>query len=62
MASEIEELKARIAELEAEIEDAKKRIPAHSVRPQQIMEIERMEDELAEMRNRLAQLLSELNE
>ncbi len=62
MASEIEELKARIAKIEADIEDAKKRIPAHSVRPQQIMEIERMEDELAEMRNRLAQLLSELNE
>ncbi|HDH96504.1 MAG TPA: histidine kinase [Proteobacteria bacterium] len=62
MASEIEELKARIAKIEAEIEDAKKRIPAHSVRPQQIMEIERMEDELAKMKNRLAQLLSEPNE
>ena len=62
MASEIEELKARIAKIEAEIEDAKKRIPAHSVRPQQIMEIERMEDELAKMRNKLAQLLSEPNE
>jgi len=58
----VDELKMRIAELEREIEDAKRRLPAHSIRPHQMMEIERMEDELAELRGELARLLDGLGE
>ena len=38
----------RVKELEKMIEDLKSRLPAHSVPPRMIEELERLEDELAD--------------
>ena len=40
----------RIALLEQQLEDLKKRWPAHSVKPQMIMEMEQMEEEIELLR------------
>ena len=41
---------ARIAELERLIEELKQRLPAHSVKPQMIRELEDLEDELENLK------------
>ena len=39
----------RIVELERKIADLRSRMPAHSVKPEMIMELERLEGELEEL-------------
>lgn len=41
---------SRITVLEKKIEDLKKRLPAHSVKPGMIEELEQLEEELARLR------------
>ena len=41
----VDVLKKRLAELEAEIEETKKRLPAHSVKPPVMMDLLALEDE-----------------
>ena len=41
----LEDLKKRLAELEEEIEETKKRLPAHSVKPPVMMDLLALEDE-----------------
>lgn len=45
MADYLSELKEQFQELEKRIEEQEKRIPPHSVKPEQIMELERLEEE-----------------
>jgi ribosomal protein L29 len=42
----------RIKELEKEIADIKGRIPAHSINPAMIMELEELEDELERLKSK----------
>jgi len=42
-----------IAETREKLEDARKRLPYHSVRPHQLMEVEDLEDRLAELESEL---------
>ena len=44
------DLEKRIAELEKRLEDARARLPKHSVPMSMMMELEDLEDELAELR------------
>lgn len=46
----MEKLDSRITDLEKKIEDLKKRLPAHSVKPGMIEELEQLEEELARLR------------
>ncbi len=41
----MDELKKRLAELEEEIEETKRRLPAHSVKPPVMMDLLALEDE-----------------
>ena len=41
----VDELKKRLAELEEEIKETKRRLPAHSVKPQVMMDLLALEDE-----------------
>lgn len=41
----MDELKNRLVELETEIEETKKRLPAHSVKPPVMMDLLALEDE-----------------
>ncbi len=41
----VDELKKRLTELEEEIEETKKRLPAHSVKPPVMMDLLALEDE-----------------
>ena len=50
------ELTQKLSELEAKIEEQKKRIPPHSVKPEQIMELERLEEERDQLRKKLRSL------
>ena len=43
-----------IEEIEAELEDLRGRLPAHSVRPHMMIRLEELEDELAEAKKRAA--------
>jgi uncharacterized protein YceH (UPF0502 family) len=43
----------RLRQLEAQLADLKGRLPAHSVRPAMLMEIEDLEEEIARLRARL---------
>ena len=45
----------RIAELEEKIADLKMRLPKHSVQAAMLIELEDMEDELAELRAKVSQ-------
>ncbi len=44
---------ARIDELEAELTERKRALPAHSIRPHQLLRIEALEEELEELKRRL---------
>jgi ribosomal protein L29 len=50
MESEPEDLDARIAALERELEELRASLPRHSVKPSQLLRIEEVEDELARLR------------
>ncbi len=45
MSDRCRELKEQLQELEEKIEEQEKRIPPHSVQPEQVMELERLEEE-----------------
>ncbi len=53
MIADKEQIKKRLLELEAEITETKKRLPAHSVKPQVMMDLLILEDERDDL---LAQL------
>lgn len=42
---------SKISELEKKIQDIKKRLPAHSVQPAMINELEELEEELERLKN-----------
>ena len=42
---------ARIAQFERQISDLKARLPRHSVRPQMLLELEDLEEELRQLRH-----------
>jgi len=44
-----------IEEIEAELEDLRGRLPAHSVRPHMMMQLEELEDELEAAKKRAAE-------
>ena len=50
------QLKRQIAELEARLADLKARLPAHSISPGMIAELDELDDALAEARRQLAAL------
>ncbi|WP_457575832.1 hypothetical protein [Desulfomarina sp.] len=47
--SDTEKIRKRLAELEKEIEETKKRLPAHSVKPPVMMDLLALEDERDEL-------------
>lgn len=49
-----DEAVAEVRRLEEELDDLKKRWPAHSVKPQMVAELERLEEALEDARRRLA--------
>ncbi len=57
MTAEKENIKKRLLELEAEITETKKRLPAHSVKPRVMMDLLELEDERDDL---LAQLSEEV--
>ncbi len=48
-----EETARRVAELEARVEDLRRRLPAHSVPPALLIELEELEEELEAARARM---------
>ena len=54
-----EAIRKQIKELEAEKKEREDSLPAHSVRPQQIVEIEELESAIAEKKKELEQLKME---
>ena len=53
-----EEVRARIARLEARLEDLRRRFPAHSIPPAMVAEMDDLEEELADVRRLLEQIES----
>jgi predicted nuclease with TOPRIM domain len=51
-----EELKKRLIELESEINETKKRLPAHSVKPPVMMDLIALEDEYDSVLRRINEL------
>jgi hypothetical protein len=49
----MEELEKRIQHLEAEIQETKKRLPAHSVKPPVMMDLLNLEDEYDRLQKRV---------
>lgn len=56
MADRYRELTEQLRDLEEKIEEQKKRIPPHSVKPEQIMELERLEEERDDLLAKLRSL------
>ena len=50
------DLKEKISRLKKELEERKSSLPAHSLRPHQLLEIEELEEEISELEERLNQL------
>jgi hypothetical protein len=50
---EAQELRDRLERLRAELAERQASIPIHSVRPHQLIEIEELEEEIAELEKRL---------
>ena len=51
-----QELLEEIQNLKEKLRDREAALPAHSVRPHQIQEIEKLEDEIAELEGKLAEM------
>ncbi len=47
------DLEIKLSQLKARLTERKASIPAHSIRPHQLIEIEDLEEEIAEIENRL---------
>ncbi|HSF81812.1 MAG TPA: hypothetical protein VLA49_11300 [Anaerolineales bacterium] len=58
---ELQKLKTTIAELEARLRDLQSRLPAHSIKPALIAEMDELDEQLAEARARLAALQRDSN-
>ncbi len=56
MEKTLEDLDARLSELDKAIAETRKRLPAHSVKPPVMMELLQLEDERDELLRRRAQL------
>jgi hypothetical protein len=54
--NEGQELEREIKELEARLRDRELALPAHSIRPSQLLIIEELEEEIKEKKGRLAAL------
>ncbi len=54
-----EELKEEIRELEEKLKDREEALPAHSVRPHQIMLIEELEEAIEQKKGKLSELKKE---
>ena len=52
----LDQLRQRLKQLEAEITETKRRLPAHSVKPPVMMELLDLEDQYDRLRKRIAQL------
>ncbi|GAB4258560.1 MAG: hypothetical protein Kow00122_16230 [Thermoleophilia bacterium] len=50
------ELETRLAERRAELAEMKASLPAHTVRPHQMIQIEETEEEIAELQRQLTEL------
>ena len=55
----LDELKKRLAELEEEIEETKRRLPAHSVKPPVMMDLLALEDEYDDVLRQIQALRKE---
>jgi len=53
---EVQELEEEIEELEERLKDRELALPAHSIRPSQLLMIEELEEEISEKKKRLAAL------
>ncbi len=51
--NDLQKLHEELKRLEADLADREAALPAHSVRPHQIVEIEEIEDKIAELKTRL---------
>jgi ribosomal protein L29 len=47
--AEVAELRSRLAEKKAELDELRSKLPAHSLRPHQLAEVEDLEDEVSEL-------------
>ena len=54
--NEAQELEREIRELEERLKDRELALPAHSIRPAQLLLIEKLEEEIKEKKRRLASL------
>ena len=54
-----QELLAKIETLKEKLGDREAALPAHSVRPHQIQEIEKLEEEIAEFEAKLEEMMGE---
>jgi hypothetical protein len=54
--NEVQELEMEIKELEEKLRDRELALPAHSIRPSQLLLIEELEEEIKEKKRRLAAL------
>lgn len=57
--NEKQELEREIEELEEKLQDRELALPAHSIRPSQLLVIEELEEEIKERKRRLAALKDE---
>ena len=62
MGENLEQLRRRLQEIEAQIEDQHARLPAHSVRPAMIQELEDMEEQRDALRAEIERIQSENGE
>jgi len=60
--SEINELRKELAKVEGDLVDRRKTMPAHSVRPSQLMELEELEDRAEQLKRRIKELESKSGE
>ena len=56
MVNEIKSIKNRLKELEPLIEEAKKRLPAHSIKPPVMIDLLELEDEYDQLKAKLIHL------
>ncbi len=56
---ELDALKKRLAELDEEIKETKRRLPAHSVKPQVMMDLLALEDEYEDIMRQIQGLREE---
>jgi len=56
---QLKDLKKRLDELSAEIEETKRRLPAHSVKPPVMMDLLALEDEYDEVMKQIAAIKKE---